>query len=461
MEIRRQTIEYWLILMGLLFPFLYFGFRSLVWDTFFWIAIIPGICYLYVLGVGPRFLGYRLNALDKVMLLYPLYGIGMTGLAVLFLGYGKTSAVTTIVHFYAPAILYFVARSYTRSSALNISRAMTIMWLLAIIIVIDVFVEFYVAKVNESPLAIPWLRWELQQLPFANPGVLNAIQFGRVGSILTSPKLTGTMAVALFAFILPFFYVNKAKLVRASWARSWQFNPVLNLVLLSSLVISAFIVVNKSALLVGVVVLVAVTMWSRSLTRIALVSAVVIGGLAVYHDLVVELVRSVFVERVHLSPTGLERDRTVFQYVVNFGRLFDSYANTDVYNYFFGNLINSSGLQARLTTGPFGSELRGLVFPVSFGMGWALLVAASGILMSWYSLVLIRTKQMNPFGLAFLAFLFVFMTDVHYTTIIRHGPLELLFVVAAILSSLREAARGTDTGEVWAPPKEAQKAPIG
>ena len=458
MEVRRQTIEYWLMFMGLLFPFLYFGLRALVWDAFVWIAIIPGICYLYVLGVGPRFLGYRLNALDKIILLYVLYGVGMTGLAVLFIGYSTTSAGTAIVHYYAPGILYFIARSYTRSSVSNISKAIRIMWFLAVLLVVDVFLEFYVAKVNASPLAIPWLRWELQQLPFASQQVLNAVQFGRVGSILSSPKLTGTMVVAMFAFILPFFYVKKTKLMPASWARSLQFNPLLNLVILVSLVLSAFIVLNKSALLVGTIVLVAVTMWSRSLTRIALVAVLVIGGLVFYHDLLVGLVRAVFVERVHYSASGLERDKTVFQYVVNIGGLFDGYANTNVYNYFFGNLINSGGLQANLTTGPFGSELRGLVFPVSFGLGWAFIVTASGALMSWYSLVLIRTKQMSYLGLAFLAFLFVFLTDVHYTTIIRHGPLELLFVVAAILSSLREARGGTEAGEVWAPPNEAQGA---
>ena len=83
--VRRQTIEFYLILAVLSFAFLYFPLRGLVWDFWIWIAIAPAVCFLYVAALGTRFLNYRLNALDKIFLLYLIYGVVITVTGVLFL----------------------------------------------------------------------------------------------------------------------------------------------------------------------------------------------------------------------------------------------------------------------------------------------------------------------------------------------------------------------------------------
>jgi hypothetical protein len=95
---------------------------------------------------------------------------------------------------------------------------------------------------------------------------------------------------------------------------------------------------------------------------------------------------------------------------------------------------------------PFAGELRGLATPLSYGFGWALIVAAGLVTMARYAYTLIRTKSTESryfevFGLAFLGMLIIYGLDIHYPKWNTHGALELFMVAAGTLSSLRETSR--------------------
>jgi hypothetical protein len=120
--------------------------------------------------------------------------------------------------------------------------------------------------------------------------------------------------------------------------------------------------------------------------------------------------------------------------------------NADVFSYAFGSYLMGSNSVLKIGAASFAGELRGLATPLSYGFGWALIVAAGLITMAKYAYTLIRTKSTESrffevFGLAFLGLLIVYAADIHYPKWNTHGALELFMVAAGTLSSLREASR--------------------
>ena len=446
-------MEFYLIVVALAFPFLYFVFRALIWDTFIWIMVVPVACYLYAFALrlqGMRFLNYHLNSLDKIFLLYLTHGVVITFIGVVIMGYGTRLGITPFIHYYLPTVIYFVARSYTKSSGGNVFGLAKIMWVLAIILIVDVFVEYYIVEVKELPLSIPWVRLEADKIPNMTPEIWHELSFGKVLSILSGRKITGMVAISLFAFILPFFYVRKSRLRQSGWQRSVIFNSALNAVILASLLICAFIALNKTAIMASLVVVAIGLIYTRSFKLLALLSIVSLIGAAVSHEFLWQLIQHNFIREFAFGDP--ENPKTVLEHTIGLDRIRDGYLNIELSRLILGTYGAPTELQSNFFISTFTTELRAFIYPSVFGLGWALIVSAGLIVMVRYSYALIKTPNAKLLGLAFLGLLIIFATDLHYPSFIVHGPLELLFVTAGGLASLRDSVKnGAQSTNLSAP----------
>jgi hypothetical protein len=437
--VRRQTIEFYLILAVLSFAFFYFPLRGIVWDFWIWIAIAPGVCFLYVAALGTRFLNYRLNALDKIFLLYLIYGVVITITGVQFLGFSRSLGFAGLIHFYWPSILYFLARNYTRISDRNVLNIIKVFWILAIVLIVDLSVEYYVVKVRDTPMAIPWTRVRFEKYGELSADEQEALKVDAVHSILGGRRRTGLVAVAMFSFILPFFYLRHRKRRSTETDRSFPFNSALSIAMMTILIFFAFNQNNKTAILTSISVI-GVHLLLRSSRRLYLYLAAVVAFILLFqYDFISETVRYNLTGTADGGPTNLER-------TLAFGTVVRGYLDADIFSYAFGNYILGSNAVLKIGAAPFGGELRGLTMPLSFGFGWAIIIGAGLITTARYAYGLIKTRSTESrffevFGLAFLGLLIVYAGDIHYPKWNTHGALELYMVAAGTLSSLWEASR--------------------
>ena len=198
MTIRLEQIEFFLIGAGLLTAFLYLALRAVFSDTFVWIIVIPVVTGLYLLAVPRRYLRMRLNALDRIVLLYCAYGLVMALIGTMLLGSSQFLAIKVLVHQYAPVIFYFVARRYTQGSVRNVSNVTKLVWALAIVFIADFAIEFYIVEVRGEGLTIPWVRHEFAGVANATTAFLERLNTERVSTLLVGGKRPGFVAAAIF-----------------------------------------------------------------------------------------------------------------------------------------------------------------------------------------------------------------------------------------------------------------------
>ncbi len=437
MRVHRQTVEYGLIVTGLLFTFLYFPLRAIVLDSFAWAAIIPVLGFLYIVRAAAHYLRLHMTGLDWVFLMYAAYGVGMTVMSIFLLGSSRTASITTFIHYYAPTIVYFLARSYTYSSPANVVRVTKVIWLFAAILVLDIAAEYYIVEVQGSPLSIPWVRNAVDKIPFITPEAWDNLNFGRVRSFLAGRKTTGMMLGALFAFIIPFLFMSSRGIKGSPFARSWQASHILNFALVAGLSISSFVVLNKTAMTASVFALTLGLVLTRSVKATALTALLLALGLLFAPQTLMGTARSGFVAPPD-TATG-ETPKSAFSAIVDARRVLTGYAQADAYTYLFGQ-ASGSETQTGLTEATF-SEARGLAYPLYFGLGWTVIVAGGIILVARYNATLLASQHWRLLGLAIMGFTIIYVSDQHYPSFMRHGAFELFLVMAGLLSSAREMAR--------------------
>ena len=450
MKINHRSLEYSLLAASLVFTFLYFVLRSMVWDYFIWILIAPAIGFAYAVAVGPRFFLHRTNALDKVIIWYLIYGVLITVLVIFVLNYGRTLGIKYFIHYYAPAILYFVARRYTRSSAANIAKLTALIWILAVVFIVDVSVEYYVTVVRGQPLSIPWKKtqveavrgydldyWEqVQQGTTAAPTRWNRQSWGLVHSIMKGRKATGMVAVVLFVFILPYYYVGRRSRSGDGAGQRWRFNNVANLAILAGLIWVAFIAMNKVDIGAGLLVLGVGFLLTRSAKLAAMLIVLGVVGAVMFSSLIKNTWEHAVV--VNAYDFGFGETQTPFQRTIDIRPVYKGYVNTPLDVLFFGHYGRMPWIEAFKESK---QTMLGLGFPARFGLAWGIIVIAGLVISSWYCLTLTRSKRFMILGLACLGVLLVYTSDLHDPSSVRHGPFELAFILAGALSSAREMVR--------------------
>ena len=433
MVVRTEKLELALLAAALAAAFFYFPLRAVFFDVFTWIIVVPIAAGLYLLTVRRRYSKIRLNALDRIALLYVIYGALMGVFAVLFLGAAEPQIVRVFVHYYFPVIIYFIARRYTLGSVGNVMNVTKLAWILAAVLLADFFVELYIVEVRESGASIPWVRQELvKKIAIMTPDLFEEYNSGRVITILNGLKRPGMAAAALFVLVLPFLY-TRHKRRQGWWFRSWLFNPAVNVVLLGALAFMAFQLQNKTTILAAALALAIGLLSLRSARSLLSTSVLVAVGLLFAYGAMSTLVRDQFLTPVEIG--GFGTSTTVFAYTVDAQRIVEGYLRSDFYPFILGAQIAGSSSHEGL------SELRAAGFPITFGLGWALLVLSAILVVIRYATRLTRTAQFKFFGLAFIGLVVVYGSDLHCPSSIDHGPFELFLMMAGALSSLHEIAR--------------------
>ena len=458
MVVSTAKVELFLLVAALAASFFYFALRAIFFDVFAWIIVVPIVAGIYVLTVTRRYSSIRLNALDRIVLLYFIYGSLMSGIAILFLGAAESQIVRVFVHYYFPVILYFIARRYTMGSVGNVMNITKLAWVLAVVLLADFFVEMYVVQVREMGASIPWVRQELMKVPVMTPDIYDRFNSGRVITVLNGLKKPGLAAASLFVLVMPFLYTLREKRRYGWWFRSWVFNPLLNVVLLGMLAFMAFHIQNKTAILAACLALTVGLLFLRSARSLVFVSALIGVGLYFAFGSISSIIQSQFFTTVDIG--GFGTNTTIFAYTVDAQRIFDGYVQSDIYAFFFGAHITGSQLASFSASSPTAfsgfSELRGTGYPIYFGFGWALIVVSAAVVAIRYSALLTRANQFKFFGLAFIGLIIVYGSDLHYPSAMDHGPFELFLVMAGALSSLYEIAR---PATAKAPAFESERTP--
>ena len=455
MVVRTAKVELFLLAAALAASFFYFALRAVFFDVFAWIIVVPILAGMYILTVIPRYSRIRLNVLDRIVVLYFIYGSLMGIIAILFLGAGESQIVRVFVHYYFPVILYFIARRYTMGSVGNVMNVTKLAWILAVLLLADFFVEMYVVQVREMGASIPWVRQELTKVPLLTPEIYDRLNSERVITVLNGLKKPGLAAAALFVLMVPYLYTLREKRRHGWWFRSWLFNPVLNVALLGMLAFMAFQVQNKTAILAACLALAIGLLNLRAARSLLFVSALVGVGLYFGFGSISSIVQSQFFTTVNIG--GFGTDTTIFAYTVDARRILDGYLDSNIYAFFFGAHITGTDLASFSASSPTAfsgfSELRGTGYPIYFGFGWALIVVTAVVVALKYSARLTRGNQFKFFGLAFIGLVVVYGSDLHYPSAMDHGPFELFLIMGGTLSSLYEIARSANSQAVAPEPE--------
>ncbi|MDP6063982.1 MAG: hypothetical protein QGI49_04240 [SAR202 cluster bacterium] len=451
MVVRIPSIEFTLIAVGLVLAFGYLAFRAVIWDNFVWIVAVPIIASLFLLAVHRRHTRFRPNTLDRIVIAYCIYGIGMAAIGILFLESSKFVVVKGLVHYYAPVALYFIARSYTRNSPDRPLVVTRIIWVLAALFILDFFIENYIVGHLGSGLAIPWVQNEISKMGDISARVLEQYTFERVSTVFVGGKRPGFVAATLFVTILPFL-LHEVRKNRSAWhSRSWQFNTLLTTSVLGGLAFTMIRLNNKTALFAAILVLVIGLLSLRSIRKIVTVTVLLAIGLFFTYDTLYKTVQTqFFVPHAYDRAVGAQM-ATPFEYITNPATVVYAYRDADPYAFFFGaQLLGSDIARIRqITPTSFASsELRGTGLPIFFGFGWALIVGATLSTMLVYSLRLIKSVQFRFFGLSMIGLIVVYAADLHYPSSITHGPLEMFMVMTGVLSSLSDTSRKPSNSKV-------------
>ena len=449
MKINTVSLEYSLLAASLIFAFLYFVFRALVWDQFIWIIIAPAIGFAYAAAIGGKILPNPSNSLDKIIKWYLIYGIVITVVVVFALSYGYGLGIKYFIHYYAPAILYFIARKYTSSSSAHIANLTALIWIIAIVFIVDVSVEYYVTVVLEKPLSIPWKKtvvlgsseygieyWEDVQMGYTvAPQSWTRQSWGLVHSIMKGRKATGMVAVVLFVFILPYYSVRKSRTNDGPNQR-WRFNIALNIAILTALIWVAYIAMNKVDIGAGILVLGLVYFLTRTVKLGVFIGLLVFLGAVTFQSLIFNVWEHAVL--VDTYDFGYGKTQTPFQRTTDLGPIIRGYADTPIDILIVGHYQREPwrGIfdEARQTNMALG-------YPARFGIMWGIIVLAGFFIVARYCLALIREGRFTALGLACLGVLLVYAADIHDPSSVRHGPFELAFILAGTLASAREIVR--------------------
>ena len=224
---------------------------------------------------------------------------------------------------------------------------------------------------------------------------------------------------------------------------------LLSAAILGGLGFAALRLNNKTALFTAVIVLTIGLLSLRSFRKIATVSVLLAMAIFFTYGTLSDMVERQFI--IPSKSSGVDRDLTPFGYMVNPEAIRETYRAADPYSFFFGaQLLDTGSLEVRqvVLSSFASSELRAVALPIFFGFGWVLIVVVALATILLYSARLIKNERFRFFGLATLGLVIVYAADLHYPSSISHGPIEMLAVMAGVLSSLYETSRRSSEAAV-------------
>jgi hypothetical protein len=405
-----------------------------LYSTYLWVIIVPALSFAYLCLTKPG--GHRLvlkNRLDRFILAYIAYGMAMTGLGIA-IGANPGERVQEFVHAYLPASIYFIARMYTRESDDRIRNVLNLAWVACLFIVLDGAIEYYVLEEMRMYKLIPWTALNTDEVLSTMASNVLAqnpmIPFHNI-SIFASEKVL-SMAVSLFAcFTAGFLLIRRpATGRRVPW---FQKLGAANVAFFLALISLSVVLTSYAATATLFFTLFLQTLFVRTgRVRIIILFTLFFSGcLFVLQDYLISLY-------VYKFTAGAIADgRSAAQHTFSLKSVMDIYTASPL-----NLLLGGALLQPGSIRGGSGTELRLLVYPVHYGIGWAFIVfhIASSLIGYCRKLIAFRDGRdpVNAIGLAGLGIFIIYFTDVHYPSFDRHGLLEFFFVMAGLFASLHE-----------------------
>ena len=434
--LRVEKIDLLLLYLGVLIALFYFPLRAIFFDSWVFLIFIPGIMVCWVFLNAFRYLKLRLNSVDLAVLLYFIFGISITVLGVVVFSTDKSLVIKTFTHYYLPSVFYFVARAAFNSNSASVitSKLSKMIIQLASIWVIDFCCEYYFVWILKQPMAIPWVSEHLSQIKLVhsdidikfNPLVIRTILVG-------SPKIVGLLSSVFFVLLLPVFISKCSNLKTPSdFLRCVLIGALLaSLLYMQVYYISAM---NKTAFVFMVLASVYITIRSINIYKalVLLISVSVIFGFIFFDNLSKSFQTYVApIKTVVYKPNAEGSFALLFK---TFDHFEESKSDSIWEDYLIGSYNSRDAAQMYQSSGQ-GVELRVLLLPGFFGIVWTLLVLfiLIGLLRYAYKISLIPSTK--TFGLMALGLLLIVMTDIHYPSVIKHGPLEVFMIVSGCLSA--------------------------
>jgi len=431
-----RKLEFAIIYMGLFFSFFYRALRPMVFSNIIWVLIVPAVAFGYLfLATEGRSRFIIRNRLDKLFLSYMIYGCVMTGLGVVLLA-NPQGVARAFVHAYLPCIFYFISRRYNTSSMPHIKKTLNLIWLLCCLIIADAFVEYYFLKVMGMSNVVPWTARNIEIRISQLPGTLGmdpTIPL-RTISILASNKVLSMIVSALCCFVAGFLLLAGGRAKTLKYRSLFQRSNLINGILFGCLLMCS-ILLNSHASTVSLFVTVCILVAFVKHGKLRAVSLLAILGLICYVFLGDFFIR--FYHYRFLVPV-MDKGSAV-QYIFNLYPVIGEYVTSPLTLVFGKCILQGGGIR-----GGEMSELRLFVYPVYYGIFWGVLAIFVAITILSYCRRLMALRHsrdaLNAIGLAFFGFFLIYFFDVHYPSFDRHGPFELFFVMAGVLSSLYEMA---------------------
>ena len=423
----KNSIEFRIIIAALFIGLFYRVLRSVVFDSYIWILITPAICLYYVYFSRGRYI--KKNTLDKIFSYFIVNGFIMTLLG-LFISLNKLSIITLFVHIYAPASIYFVAKSYFSQNKESLKDYFNIILVVAMILVIDILVENYLYLNHGLAERIPWIADGMQQ-SYAWGAIIWDSAKGmhdsptRFLSILASGKSAGLLVAGLFCLILPLSIEKSIFYNRGGFSRLLHHKYIKYLLLGGLIQVSFLLPSVANTVSLGLASAIIIMKSSRKIYGLyILILGLGLGYLAFWDS-----IQSLVHQRSNIINSY---GQNAIDFIFQIKPLVEYYTSTNILAYIFSASVIPTYAPASSLT-----ELDIFLLPIKYGIGWTIIVLSGGYFLLKYSYRLIRFKNSNAkiIGLSTLGYCIVILTNIHYPKFHIHGNYELMMVVAGALSA--------------------------
>jgi len=409
-------------------------------DSYLWIVIAPSIALVYLLFVRGGIYTARIsthNKLDILMFILVLWGVLTILLGVAVNG-SPTFYAKIFVHAYFPVVFYFLIRSYTMFSLNRIAKALNLIWIVFLIVIVDAIVEVYIINIYKAPEYIPWVMASIDN-------VLAIQGYGKIHdpalplhviSVFSSNKVLSFLVSAMACFIVG-YVINARHESNSKNYIIFERSLLLNLILLLSLIVvsinlSSF--ASSVSLFFTVFILILIAN-NKNGWLLFVATAICFYTISFLNQYVV----TAYEYKVLTVAPGVEK--SAIETIFNFKAVLSEYSH-NLLELLFGSVVTDVYNSVR---GGSQSELRLFAYPVYYGVVW-------GVVMLMIVWNLLRDSKWimyhngicgryKALGLSFMGFFIIYIFDVHYPSFDRHGPYELFFIMAGILSSLHEIKR--------------------
>jgi len=442
--LRVEKVELRLLYLGLLIAMFYFPLRSVLFDSWVWLGLIPGLMLGWILVNPLRYLNLKLNAVDVGCVLYFVFGLIITTLGIVVFSSNNQLVLQTFAHYYLPTLFYFIARAaFATQPSSAVGKIGTIMVVIALLWAVSFLCEYYVVWILKQPLSIPWVNAFYDATMIANSDAEITFNHLIVRTILVgNPKIVGLFSAILFVLILPMFFRDSLGI---NDVKTFFKFVLIGLLLCALLYIQLYYgsAVNKTVLLTMGAVSVYITLRSVSLYKAfaLFIAVVVIVGL-LFSENLSDSFRT-YISPVKTSMYQPDASGSLQLLLKTVEHFEESMSDDDWEDYLIGS-YNSIDSEEMFQGVGDGVELRVFLLPGYFGLIWTVLILFIIIGLIIYSYKVSSVQGYKVFGLMALGLMLVSVTDIHYPTIIRHGPLEVLMIVSGSLSAVYNSCRASN-----------------